>query len=309
MLRRIIPVAVLATLALAVSGCAVTPNLPSGAPSPVQSSTPTPAAPLLTAEQMRSAPVPSVCGQPAGNLSDGTLGTPGAGKGGVAIATYGKGSAPAFLAWQTDDGAPYAALVVDCDKGGVAWPPHVIFYGAGPTVLGEIDVAKVLGNGRQVVDDIAPIANGVQLSLANTYGSHEDGCCGTVDAVADFTWNGSKVSGTVTKKITEAPTAKEAFFAALTGDKAAIDNLYNADGKTEALEFKDSVVLPDPKKWDSKFSCDAASEDQLFVGDGRTYDRVCYFGAKGVYVAAFVAMKHTGFGTWQAAGVQFTTTD
>ncbi|PKQ30643.1 MAG: hypothetical protein CVT62_11850 [Actinobacteria bacterium HGW-Actinobacteria-2] len=309
MLRRIIPVAALATLALAVSGCTVTLNLPSGAPSPVQSTTPTPAAPLLTAEQMRSAPVPSVCGQPAGNLSDGTLGTPGAGKGGVSIATYGKDSAPAFLAWQGPDGAPYAALVVDCNQGGVAWPPHVIFYSAGPTVLGEIDVAKVLGNGRQVVDDMAPIANGVQLSLANTYGSHEDGCCGTVDAVADFTWNGSKVSGTVAKKITEAPTAKEAFFAALTGDKAAIDKLYNADGKTEALEFKDSVVLQDPKKWDSKFSCDAASEDQLFVGDGRKYDRVCYFGAKGVYVSAFVAMKHTGFGTWQAAGVQFTTTD
>lgn len=309
MMRPIMPVAVIATIALAVSGCTVTLNLPTGTSSPVQSTTPTPAAPPLTAEQMRSAPVPSVCGQPAGNLSDGTLGTPGAGKGGVSIATYGTDAKPAFLAWQGTDGAQYAALVVDCDKGGVAWPPHVIFYTTGPAVLGEVDVAKVVGNGRQVVDALAPATNGVQLSLANTYGTHEDGCCGTVDTIAQFTWNGTKVSGTVTKKITEGPTAKEAFFAALTGDKAAIDTLYNADGKTEALEFKDNVVLPDPKKWNSKYSCDAAAVDELFVGDGRKYDRVCYFGAKGVYVSAFVAMKRTGFGTWQAAGVQFTTTD
>lgn len=309
MMRRILPVAVVATLSLAVGGCAITPPFAPGSASPAASTTPTPVTPPLTAEQMRSAPVPSVCGQPAGRLSDGTLGTPGAGKGGVSIATYGADAKPAFLALQGTDGTPYAALVVDCDQGGVAWPPHVIFYSAGPTVLGEVDVAKVVGNGRQVVEALAPATNGVRLSLSNTYGSDEDGCCGTVDKIADFTWNGTKVSGTVTKKITEQPTAKAAFFAALTGDQTAIDTLFNADGKAEALEFKDSVVLQDPKKWDTKTSCDAASVDELFVGDGRKYDRVCYFGAKGVYVVAYVAMKRTGFGTWQAAGVQYMTTD
>jgi hypothetical protein len=309
MMRRIIPVAAVATLVLLASGCTITIPFPPGTATPAQSSTPSPVATPLTVEQMRSAPVPSVCGQPAGKLSDGTLGTPGGGKGGVTIATYGADSQPAFLAWQGADGAAYAALVVDCDQGGVAWPPHVIFYSAGPTVLGEVDVAKVVGNGRQVVEAIAPATNGVQLSLANTYGSDEDGCCGTVDAIAEFTWNGSKVNGTVVKKLNEKATAQAAFRAALTGDKAAIDTLYSADGKTEALDFKDSVVLQDPKKWDTKTSCDAASVDELFDGGGRKYDRVCYFGAKGVYIIGFVAMRRTGFGTWQAAGVQYMTTD
>ncbi|MCE1174572.1 MAG: hypothetical protein LWW77_08205 [Propionibacteriales bacterium] len=309
MLRRIIPVAAIATLALTVSGCTITLPFPPGPASPASSTTPSPVAAQLTAEQMRSAPVPSVCDQPAGHLKDGTLGTPGGGSGGVSIATYGTDSTPAFLAWQGADGAPYAVLVVDCDQGGVAWPPHAIFYSAGPTVLGEVDISDVLGNGRQVIKTMAPAPNGVRLSVANTYASHEDGCCGTVDAVADFTWDGNKAQGKVVQRITEESTAKAAFVAALTGDKAAIDKLYNADGKAEALEFKDIVVVPNPKKWDSDASCDAASEDELFEGDGRSYERVCYFGAKGVYVAAFVAMKHTGFGTWQAAGVQFMTTD
>lgn len=310
MARHITPGVLIAAAALLLCGCTLIqpPLTPS---SPPTSASPSPAASLITAEQMLSAPVPSLCDHPAGTLANGELDAPGDNTGGAMIAQFAEGDwkSLSFHSWLGADGGPYAALVMDCNQGGVAWPPHVVFYSAGPTVLGEIDVAKIVGNGRQSVQALEPTTNGIRLSLTNTYQKGEDGCCGTTDSIADFTWNGSVASGGVIKSLNEKVTAKDAFFAALKGDQAAIKKLYNAEGLSEAMEFKDAVYINDPSKWSTDFHCDSATNDQLFEGNGRDYDRVCYFGAKKAYVAAFVAMKHTGFGTWEAAGVQFTSTD
>lgn len=272
--------------------------------------TPTAAAPL-TADQMLTAPVPKLCKHPAGTLANGALPAKNPHDGGSQIALFPNAAWQrlSFHAWQGDDGEQYAALVMDCNRGGVAWPPHLVFYRSGPQVLGEVDVSSVVGTGRQGVAGLEPIPDGVRLSLTNTYQEGEDGCCGTLDVVADFTWHGSRASGTVVKKITEKATAKKAFVAALTGDRARIDALFDAQGRAEARKFHDEVYLPDPAAWSEQFTCGPASSDQLFTGEGRDYERVCYFGATNAYVAAFVAMKHVAFGTWKAAGVQFTTTD
>ena len=313
--------AVVALLALTgCTGCTGFPLGPggSGTPGPM-STTPTVVAtspsptpdPAITAEDMLTAPVPKLCGHPAGRLTDGGLDGPGENDGGSEIAQYPDGSWErlSFRSWQGNDARQYAALVMDCNQGGVAWPPHVVFYGSGPTVLGQVDVADVVGNGRQGVVALAAVPDGVRLSLVNTYQEGEDGCCGTLDVTADFTWTGTRVQGKVVQAITEKPTAQKAFLAALKGDRAAITRLFTQDSRREALDFKDSVFIPDPNAWSTKFSCRSAGEDELFDGADRDYDRVCYFGAKDAYVAAFVAMKWVDFGEWKAAGVQFTSTD
>jgi hypothetical protein len=311
--RTRIPGAVLATIAaIALTSCTVNPLLPSVAPSstPSQPSTTAAVQPIAAAD-MLNAPVPSLCGHPAGTLTKGSLDAPGANTGGSQIAGLKDGDWQqlSFHAWQEADGQQYAALVMDCNQGGVGWPPHVVFYAAGPTVLGEVNVAKVVGNGRQSVHALQPVTDGIRLSLTNTYQNGEDGCCGTADVIADFTWNGSKATGTQVQRLTERASAKEAFFAALKGDRATIMKLYNIDGLNEALDFKKLIYISDPNKWSQDFSCESASTDQLFDGQDRKYDRVCHFAPKNAYLAAFVAMGHTGFGQWQAAGIQFTTTD
>lgn len=283
-----------------------TPTVVTTSPSPTVAPDP-----AITAEDMLAAPVPKLCGHPAGRLSDGQLDAPGDNDGGSQIAQYPDGSWQqlSFRAWQGDDARQYAALVMDCNQGGVAWPPRVVFYSSGPTVLGQIDVADVVGDGRQAVVALEGVPGGVRLSLVNTYQKDEGGCCGTLDATADFIWNGARAQGKVVQRLTEKATAQKAFLAALKHDKAAISQLFTADGRQEALDFKESVFIPDPNAWSTKFSCGSAGDDELFLGEGREYERVCYFGAKDAYVAAFVAMKRVDFGEWQAAGVQFTSTD
>lgn len=275
---------------------------------PTPTPTPSVAAPI-TAGQMLTAPVPRLCKHPAGTLTNGELRAKDPHDGGSRIALYPNAAWQrlSFRAWAGEDGAPYAALVMDCDRGGVAWPPHVVFYRSGPQVLGEIDVSSVVGNGRQGVAALAPVPGGVRLSLANTYQKDEDGCCGTLDVVADFTWDGSRARGEVVKRITEKATAKQAFLAALEGDKSLVEKLFDAKGRAEALHTE--FFVTDPGDWREDFTCGSAAADQLFEGEGRDYDRACYFGAKAAYVAAFVAMKRVGFGTWRAAGIQVTTTD
>ena len=299
------------------AGCSLLAPAPTGGgpvsvPTPVQTAaaTATPQ-PEITAEELVNAPVPSLCDHPAGTLSDGELLAAGENAGGTWISGYPNGAwrTLSFRSWRDEQGTPVAALVVDCNQGGAAWPPHVVFYTSGPRVLGEIDVADVVGDGRQSVVALAPAANGVRLSLVNTYQEGDGGCCGTLSVVADFFWDGTAARGQMVERITEKPTAREAFAAALAGDRTAILRLYNLDGRAEALAFRKSVFIPDPAAWSTRVDCVAATEDELFEGEDRDYHRVCYFHAKDAYVAAFVALKWVDFGTWEAAGIQFTSTD
>ncbi len=305
---------VVSLLALLLAGCGLLSPANSSTSSPIPSTaTPEPAGTALsiTAEQMVEAPLPSLCDHPAGTLVDGALDGPGENDGGAWIAGYPDGDwrTLSFHSWKGTDSRQYAALVVDCNQGGVGWPPNVVFYTDGPTVVGQINVADVVGDGRQSVAAMEPLPNGVRLTLPNTYQDGDAGCCGTQTVVAEFYWDGYRVRGEVIQRIDERSTAKRAFTAALVGDRAAIDKLFTAEGKPEALEFHDSVFLPDPADWSEDFSCGAASDDELFDASDREYDRVCYFGAEDAYVAAFVAMRLEESGDWRAVGIQFTSTD
>lgn len=274
------------------------------------SATPTPtlAPPQITAEQMGNAPVPSLCDHPAGRLSAGSLLAEKEGEGGAWITGYPEAGWQelAFRSWRDEQGTPLAALVVDCNQGGVGWPPHVVFYTSGPKVLGEVDVSDVVGDGRQRVVALEPADGGVRLSLVNTYQDGEDGCCGTLSVVADFSWDGTKAGGRMVDRITEKPAARAAFAAALKGDEAAIRKLFDKDGRKEALAFRKSVTVTDPDDWSSRVDCEGVLDDELFDGGDRDYHRVCSFYAKDFSVAAAVAMKWVDFGTWESAGIQIT---
>jgi len=263
-------------------------------------------APEITPEELVDAPIPSLCDHPAGTMSNGELLSRKKGYGGAWIAAYeGDWKELSFRSWRDEQGEPLAALVMDCNQGGVGWPPHVVFYTSGPTVLGEIDVSDVVGDGRQSVVKLEPATDGVRLSMVNTYQEGDGGCCGTLSVVADFFWDGAKAGGRMVDRLTEQPTAKQAFAAALAGDRAAIEELFNKDGRAEALAFKKAVTKPDPDDWSSRVDCVAATDDETFAGEDRDYARVCYFHTKAGFAEAAVAMKWVGFDSWEAAGIRF----
>jgi len=96
-------------------------------------------APRLTVKALKSAWVPSLCGQHSGHLVHGKLPGIPSGQGEVRL----RADKIAFGRFTTH--GPRAAVVaVSCDRGGVAWPDYVVFYrpGAhGPVYDGKIWLA------------------------------------------------------------------------------------------------------------------------------------------------------------------------
>ncbi len=298
---------------LLTTGCTLLTPAPTTQTAPVEAPTQTASStaalpPEITADELVNAPVPSLCDHAAGTLSDGELLAEEENLGGVWISGYpdGRWRTMSFRSWRDANGVPFAALVVDCNQGGVGWPPHVVFYTSGPKLLGEVDVSDVVGDGRQSVVALEPAENGVRLSLVNTYQEGDGGCCGTLSVVADFFWDGARARGQMVERITEKPAARDAFAAALKGERDEILRLFNLDGRSEALAFRKSVRVRDPSGWSSRVDCVAAVEDELFDGGDRDYHRVCYFYAKDASLSAILAMKWVDFATWEAAGIRLT---
>lgn len=104
-----------------------------------------------------SAPVPSLCGHPAGRLVNGTLPGIGPTMGFVSLMWTG-GEERGAIAVGNLDGKPgdEIAAVVGCSQGGIGHPSSVQIYGPGPALLGSVnlnDIVPVVG--QAILRDIA----------------------------------------------------------------------------------------------------------------------------------------------------------
>ena len=150
--------------------------------SPVSSPSPQPV-PDLDRTALESAPVPALCGHPAGRLRQGRLSGVPDGEGEVSLAEV-------VLGDLDRDGEREAAAVVTCSQGnGVS--DNVLVYAAGPRLVGRVPIGEGLDSevqGQQVVMGVGTL----QVS-----GAFQDGddarCCPSGRVVRQYRVSGGRV--------------------------------------------------------------------------------------------------------------------
>ncbi|NQX28322.1 hypothetical protein HQQ81_13325 [Microbacteriaceae bacterium VKM Ac-2854] len=123
-------------------------------------------APALTADFFESAPVPALCEFDAGTLVGGVLPGYTDQDGGVYFGgPYGRSLAAIQPSPSASSAA--AAIVVDCNHGGVAWPSSLVFYSADGQVLDSIPVSDILSGGwRDPITDLVIDGDGYRVTWA-----------------------------------------------------------------------------------------------------------------------------------------------
>jgi hypothetical protein len=149
----------------------------------------------VTFNDLLSAPVPALCQHDAGNLVNGQLPPQDSHRGEVMIAKRndepGNNYKVAFGNLTGGDNTD-AAMVTDCNAGGVPWPETVQLYTAGPILLGGVNLGD-LTHSREVVTDLS-IADGVTHVNWLANGPNDGECCPSIKMSADLRWDGSTVS-------------------------------------------------------------------------------------------------------------------
>ncbi|MFD4635841.1 hypothetical protein ACFWN2_00930 [Lentzea sp. NPDC058436] len=140
----------------------------------------------VSAAELSSAPVPSMCQHPAGKLVRGSLPGIPANDGLVELLPK-----TIVLGDLTGDGTQDAAAVFQCSRGGVGWPNHVVLYGPGPKVLGSIDLGDVITDAEHSTVSRMTIADG-DVSL--TWDSYQGASFCLRQWTGRIHWDGSKAS-------------------------------------------------------------------------------------------------------------------
>jgi hypothetical protein len=149
----------------------------------------------VTLQDLLSAPVPGLCRHDPGNLVNGQLPRQDSHPGQVMIAKRNTESGDSYkvaFGNLTGDGNTDAAMVTDCNAGGVPWSETVQLYTAGPARLGGVDLGD-LTHSREVVTDLS-ITDGVAHVTWLANGPNDGACCPTIKMAADLRWDGSTVS-------------------------------------------------------------------------------------------------------------------
>lgn len=197
----------------------------------------------LTTEAMLTAPVPSLCGQPAGKLVNGTL--PGIAPAHVTIAQFdGAWKKNSFHTF-TSGGKTYGALVIQCNNGGVPWAQRVVVYDAKVKVVGALAFDALLGDGRQVVAGARVVERGVQYKVDGTLAEGDAACCGTIKSLVTVGVQGGKVVSYPDQIAPLTLVASDIFTAVVNGQHAVIDRYFTtAEGRKAAREFVWSGAEP-----------------------------------------------------------------
>ena len=160
---------------------------------------PTPGSRAVTFDYLMRAPVPALCEHDPGNLRNGELPPQEGHPGDVRIALNYETGAYKVAFGDLTGGAGDAAMVTDCNTGGVAWPETVQLYTvgpqldiAGPTRLGGIDLSDLTHGGSEIVTALS-ISDGVAHVTWMANGPNDGMCCPTVKMMADLRWDGSTV--------------------------------------------------------------------------------------------------------------------
>lgn len=170
--------------------------LPTAPPTSPTDVAPAPLVQAVTAASLESAPVPALCRHEAATLVDGVQPDipQGNGEGKLVSKPASGGVASRLIALGdlTGDGVGDAAAIFNCDGGGVPWPDHLLFYTAGPKLLGSVFLGDYVGDARYATESITYRDGGIDIATrAGT--PAEGGCCVFESATLRFTWNGHSI--------------------------------------------------------------------------------------------------------------------
>jgi hypothetical protein len=118
-------------------------------------------------QRLYAAPVPSVCGHPAGSLEEGSL--PGLPENEGFVTLRAKtdsdnvGDAVA-IGDLTGDGVDETVAVVECSRGGVSWPENIVLYSSTWQILGAIDLGDVFPDEHADVERLRIVDGEVLLT-------------------------------------------------------------------------------------------------------------------------------------------------
>lgn len=132
---------------------------------------------------LRSAPVPSACQHPAGRLVNGQLPGIAEGQGAVTLSKVTLGQI------KPRDGRG-AVVSLSCNRGGVGWPNHLVFYDSQMRIVRHFDLYALTRGGRETVRNIL-IKNRVVTVHVVGILQPGDACeaCATGSAQLRFGWS------------------------------------------------------------------------------------------------------------------------
>lgn len=173
--------ALISTLVLTVSAVlACLPGTASAAPS---RSGETQAATLTSTYQLLNAPVPSVCGHPAGTLVQGKL--PGIPTGqGVVKLRFGTARLIPVAS-----GGTGAVAAIECNQGGVPWANHVVVWDRNKKVIGHFDLKRMSTYSRAYITRFAMSKGTIYGYMTGIGAADEAACCYTRTARVALGWS------------------------------------------------------------------------------------------------------------------------
>lgn len=173
---------------------------------------------LSSPKQLLDAPVPSMCGHPAGKLKDGKLAS-GTDNGGASL------DLSRTVVGQLVKGGPDGAVAtISCSKGGVAWPDQLVFYDSQKQIVGHYDTADLSRyGGRTTVAELSLKNQVATVFAAGVAQKGDNDLWGTLTVRLNFAYDQTlrKVTLRGTQRYTERGTADGLASAVLRGNRAA----------------------------------------------------------------------------------------
>ena len=305
--------ALIACILLFISSCAPGAPASPGAPLP-SGSTPPAEQPLEDSQSLQNryanAPVPSLCEHKPGRLRNGTLPDIPPGNGRVEIPQIlDDDSQEPKLAIARSNSATgdLVAVVVMCDRGGVAWPANILIYDDKLRLHGAVDIGDMIPGGRQAISAIASIEGGFEFQVEGTPQPDEAICCGTLDTLVRVTASDFGVRATVIDEFSEVEFAKMALQAVQNRSFDSNTELFTGPGLDSARKLR-LTPLGITYRPDATPLC--SSREPLFwenftsvLVDERSSSptgRFCYYDSDNGDTRLSVKMIRAGFGIWRA---------
>jgi hypothetical protein len=184
---------------------------------------------------LSSAPVPSLCGHPAGNLVDGSL--PGVPEhdGGVWLRAT---SSPHMVTQGVlrPGASADIAAVVSCNRGGVGWPDNIVVYDKRLRIIGTVELGKVTKGGRESVRRIWIERRTVFVQVWGIGRDGDAGCCGSASALVQLRWSRSRKRVTVAQtRIYDERASARRFLRAVQRGRRAAAKRYGSSSAVDAL--------------------------------------------------------------------------
>ncbi len=274
----------------------------------------------VTFKDLLSAPVPAICEHTAGKLSAGAQ---------PRIPQYEGATELAWLATAQPQRSQLtafgslgggirngAAVVLDCNAGGVPWPQVVAFYGPGPTLLGWAYLTNFSLPGKTPGQDtevwrISYHDEGISAEWS-TQDDGDAAATSTLDYSAELRLVDGKVIATGLAGTTELPTAQRFLRDLRTDDEAGAARLATSGvAAAAATQLKgQSAVLSGTLTCfgGTSINVPATVAPLLDYGSATAVnpmpDRTCVLPAKPKWQWVVLGMRHTGFRKWQVAWVR-----